>query len=323
MSNDPFYRWGLGLDVPAYHLQMIGQRFFGLAAMLALFVVLFRIAAETAWEKTIFALGCILAAGLAWRYNWRQCGYCLPPLTLALLAMLTWRFRREGAQRSNIFPILWTVFSLVVMLKLGLYVRIYHYGFALAMPAFLAAIYLLLWELPEVLRPFRVRPLYLRSVVAIALLIGWVSMARQSLSVFDHKTIQMAQGADQILIMPHQRAIAATVDWMEKNTPPDSTLAVLPEGAMINYLSRRTNPAKYLRWNSAEVSVFGQDNMNDAFIEHSPDYVILIERDMREFGLKPFGAEERFGLKLMQWINSHYKAVYEFDSPHILIYRKR
>ena len=32
------------------------------------------------------------------------------------------------------------------------------------------------------------------------------------------------------------------LSWIQNNVPPNATLAVLPEGAMINYLSRRVNP---------------------------------------------------------------------------------
>ncbi|HZM05440.1 MAG TPA: hypothetical protein VFC44_20770 [Candidatus Saccharimonadales bacterium] len=319
MAQDPFYRWCLGLDAPAFHLQMMGEQFLGLSAGLAVYVVLVRAVAETTWAKIVFVSSCVLAAELAWRYNWRQCGYCLLPLALVLLVLLL----RRSRPRSNMFPILWTVFSLVLLAKLGLFVRIYHYGFALAMPAFLAAVYLLLWELPETLRPYRVRPLYLRGVVSVVLLTGFVRMMSVSLINYDHRTIPLGHGGDRTLVLPNRPAIAATLDWIETNTPPNSTLAVLPEGAMLNYLSRRTNPAKYLRWNSAELSVFGQENMDDAFTQNSPDYVILIERDMHEFGLKPFGEEERFGLRLKQWIDIHYKAVYAFDSPHLIIYRKK
>jgi hypothetical protein len=68
--------------------------------------------------------------------------------------------------------IIWTVFSLVLLAKLGLYSRIWHYGFALAMPAFLTAIYLLLFLAPEFLKKFAVIPNLWRSLACILLLTG-------------------------------------------------------------------------------------------------------------------------------------------------------
>jgi hypothetical protein len=327
LAGDPFYRWCLGLDAPAYHLQEIGEQFFGLAAFIAVSVVIFRAVAATCWARPVFVAACLVTVVLAWRYPWRYSGYTLPPLMLVLLAMLLWRWRREGLQRANVFPILWTVFSLVLLAKLGLFARIWHYGFALAMPAFLAAVYLLLWELPEALRAYRVQPLYLRTVLAVGIFVGCAQLIRISQYTYSRRDVSVAADGDRVLLMnpailPSGAGLAATLQWVQNNTPPDSTIAVLPEGVMLNYLSRRANPAGYLRWNTAELAVFGQENMNAAFTNHSPDYVILLERDMREFGVRPFGEEDRFGLKLMQWIRLHYKPIYKFDSPSIVIFRK-
>ena len=78
---------------------------------------------------------------------------------------------------------------------------------------------------------------------------------------------------------------------------------------MVNYLSRRINPTKYLIWNPAEMVGFGQSTMTATFCENPPDYVMLIHRDHSEYGVKFFGQEERFGLKLMQWIDANYEPV--------------
>ena len=78
---------------------------------------------------------------------------------------------------------------------------------------------------------------------------------------------------------------------------------------MVNYLSRRTNPTRYPAWSPAEVEVFGQSNMFAAFVEHSPDYVMVIYRDMRELGVKPFGQSKEFGMDLARWIQQNYHSV--------------
>ena len=96
---------------------------------------------------------------------------------------------------------------------------------------------------------------------------------------------------------------------MESNASPEATLAVLPEGVMVNYLSRRINPTKYLIWNPAEMVGLGQNTMAASFRENAPDYVMLIHRDHSEYGVRFFGQEERFGLNLMQWIEANYEPV--------------
>ena len=97
------------------------------------------------------------------------------------------------------------------------------------------------------------------------------------------------------------------LDWVETNTPPQATLAVLPTGLMINYLSRRTNPSRYPNWPPPEIAAFGQEKMTDDFIRNSPDYIIVIGTDLGGFGEKYFGMETRFGGDLMKWVNAHYE----------------
>jgi hypothetical protein len=91
---------------------------------------------------------------------------------------------------------------------------------------------------------------------------------------------------------------------------------------MLNYLTRRDNPTGYLRWNLAESTVFGQDTMNRAFMRSPPDYIILIDFDISQFGLKPFGQDPRDGLELKKWINAQYHSVYETGPPNVTVYQR-
>ena len=102
---------------------------------------------------------------------------------------------------------------------------------------------------------------------------------------------------------PFHGTVETALSWIEKNVPPDATLAVLPEGAMINYLSRRVNPTPHLVWVPPLMAVFGQTNMTAAFEKNSPDYVLIIARSASEFGVGFFGYDPRYGMELMQWID--------------------
>jgi hypothetical protein len=198
--------------------------------------------------------------------------------------------------------------------KLGFFSRIWHYGFILAMPAFVAAIYLLLWQLPGVLEKYGVRRNLFRGVICILLMTAFLRLFVQSQQVLGEKTLAVGNGHDKILTFdakshPVGPAVLSALDWLKENTPAEATLAVLPEGVTVNYLTRRLNPTKYLIWNPAEMVGFGQATMTTAFRESAPDYVMLIHRDPSEYGVKFFGQEDRFGLKLMQWIEANYQPV--------------
>ena len=79
---------------------------------------------------------------------------------------------------------------------------------------------------------------------------------------------------------------------------------------MVNYLTRRTNPTRYLVWNPVELAMFGSENMTTTFERNAPDYIMLIHRDAAEYGAKYFGQQPEFGQELMQWIRKNYEPVY-------------
>jgi hypothetical protein len=312
-ADNSFFRWGMGMDAPWVHLREMFLEFLGLAALVAA-------CALPCWRKipkrTAFILAAGLAAGLievSRQWNWSQCGQCLPLVCLTLLGLLAWRGFRSGWEPPVVFPFLWTFWSLALTAKLGLFCRIWHYGFALAMPAFVSGVYFLLWALPrQVERCGGARTFLFQGLLWLMLLPGLARLTQDSLTLYAHKTMPVGSGGDTILAFdPHFRQkdadVAAALSWVEINVPARATLAVLPQGALLNYLSRHDNPCGYDLWNPPEMAAFGQEKMTRAFIEHSPDYVIELFINYGEYGEAVFGLQKRFGLDVQQWIDAHYQ----------------
>jgi hypothetical protein len=311
VEKSPFYLWCLGLDTPVFHVRQMLIHFFSIGLTVALYAALFR-KIRGKWMIQI-ALAVPLWAA-AFLFNWLDCGASLPLLTLSLCLLLFANYKSLALERETLFPLLWSVFSLLLLTKLGLFSRIWHYGFALAMPAAVAAIYLLLWLLPRLLeKKYDVEPRPFRFAVCVAFMIGFGILFHQSASWYALKNLPVGQGGDEIVafnpqIAPNGEGIKQAVDWIAKNTPPDATLAVLPEGTTINYLCRRVNPTPCLDWTPTVLSVFGQMNMTAAFEKNPPDYILLVERDTSEFGVGYFG-QAGYATDLMQWIDKNYQPV--------------
>jgi hypothetical protein len=270
----------------------------------------------------------ILEAGnLSLSLNWDQCGYVVPALCVASLFLLLWELKTKGFSKAQPLPLLWGVFSLALLAKLGIYPRLWHYGFVLAMPAFLTGIYFLVWQLPSLLERHGAKTVYFRAAVSLALLIGFGHLWLDSKFAYDQRTASIGQGADRMLayrpaFLPSGATMGRVADWLQTNTPPNRTLAVLPDGSMLNYLLRSDNPTGYLRWNLAESTVFGQDKMNRAFMDTQPDYIVLVDFNISQFGLKPFGQDPRDGLELKKWIDAHYLSVYQTGPPVATVYQR-
>jgi 4-amino-4-deoxy-L-arabinose transferase-like glycosyltransferase len=313
--DSPLYRWCLGLDAPGHHLaRMVGDSV-GLCAIVILAFLVFRGRGQSRRDAVVFILVAVPLAALAWwEFDWVECGHSLPLLCVLVLAWVFWRGRRAAWDSSSIFMTLWAVFSLVLLAKLGLYPRIWHYGFVLAMPAFLTAVFFLLRVVPEFLEGFAAVSNWWRALACILLLTGFAWLFLASKGVYQEETVVVGDGADMLLTFrqefrPAGALMGQALSWMQTHSPSGSTLAVLPEGAMLNYMLRRDNPTPFLRWNPPELAVYGQANMSHALQEGRPDYIILLGVDTREFGVPYFGASDGFGGEVLRWINRAYEPV--------------
>jgi hypothetical protein len=326
----PIYQRNVGFDAPWFHVGQALIEFGGLAVIVG--ICAWRLTRPTLkpLERAVL-IG--LAGGASIYYDWPKCGHALP-LLLVVAAILWWREWRRKSEfgiRNSEIGILWLAFSFFLLAKLGFNPRISHYGVFLAMPAFLSAIYLLLYLLPQFLiancelrtansevpilnSQFGIRNSPFRFSVLIFLLAGLARLTIQSGLFYKDKDFTLGSGGDRIVtydpkIDPTGAAMASAVAWIETNTAPTNTLAVLPEGVMLNYLTRRDNPTPYVVF-AFEVWAFGEQNMLAAYQKNPPDYIVLVQRDTSEYGVPNFGQQKGFGLDVMQWVRKNYEPVY-------------
>ena len=324
----PIYRAMTGLDAPWHHIAQALVEFSGLAVIVGLCTWgLTRPALKPLERVLIFAA----AGGVSINYGWQGAGHCLP-LLLVVAAILLWCERRRNSE----FAALWLAFSFSMLAKMGFNPRLPHYGVFLAMPAFLSAIYLLLYLLPRFLQsplptahspqpdwPLDAGQIELRTVdrglktfrvaILIFLLAGMGRLTIQSALFYKDKNFTLGTGGDRIItydpeVDPTGAAMAAAAAWIETHTAPTNTLAALPQGATLNYLTRRVNPTPYAVFGS-EVWAYGEQNMLAACETNPPDYIVLIQWDSSEFGAPRFGLQKGFGYDVMQWVGRNYEPV--------------
>jgi hypothetical protein len=317
VARDHYYLWCTGLDVPVYHLRQMAIHFFCIALVVAIYTRLFQRGTGFGSKRITWVVLIVpLLAAASW-FNWLDCGASLPLLGVVACVLLWANYQTLSIERDLTFPLLWSVVSLVLLAKLGLFSRISHYGFALAMPAAVTAIFLLLWLLPVLLeKKYNLDPRPFRLAVWMVLLIGFGSLVRDSESWYKPKTLAVGRGGDRIYAIDPRfdikgECIRRVLVLIEQHIPGEGTLAVLPEGTTINYLSRRANSTPCLDWTPTVLTAFGQTGMTAAFEKNPPDYICLVTRDMAEFGVGDFGSSPDYGGELMQWIGKNYEQVYQ------------
>ena len=322
IAKNPFYLWCMGMDQPLIHLREIVLYFSVIVFVVVVYAFVLRCLKKFNWLKLQYTVLIVLISPLliwAATFEWFQCGWPLPPLCLSACLLILWNYKKM--EQPPVFPLVWSIFALVLLAKLGLFPRIWHYGFALAMPAFASSVYLLFWLLPNLLeKRFHVPSIQFRIMVGLVLVIGYRNLFDFSQATYNRKSLALGNGGDQIITYNtsdlnqgvKSQGIYAALLWTEQYLPTNATLAVLPEGVTLNYLTRHANPTPCLFWDPNCLAMFGQSNMVAAFEQNPPDYFCIVDRDYSEFHAGYFGSSPDFGQGLMEWIGKNYR-------PQILI----
>ena len=124
------------------------------------------------------------------------------------------------------------------------------------------------------------------------------------------KTLAVGSGSDRFYAstVVSQGSIAReALRMLEETTFPNATLAVLPEGVMLNYLMRLESPLRVINLMPPELMAFGEDDVMQSLATKPPDFVLLIPRNTEEYGYPPFGTDARYGLRIMSWIHERYE----------------
>ncbi len=318
-AKNDFYRWSLGLDAPQRNIALMLAHAAGVCLVVALYAACCRgFSRRSVSERAALAALMAVLSVASYFYPWLECGRALPILIVTVVAVAFRSWRRQGSPafgRGLVFPWLWSVFGLVLLAKMGFSGRIWHYGFYLAMPAAIACVYFLCGILPRWFQQAELDGAIFRVAIIGTLAIGTFRLVSTSGGIYQLKNYPVGDGADKIIAYhpdadARSYAVNLTLAWLKSNAPPEATLAVLPEGVMLNYLSRRTNPTPYTAITPAEVQAYGEENMLAAYQANRPDYIILIHRDSSEFGVGYFGQTPEFGRSTLRWIKQHYQPVY-------------
>jgi hypothetical protein len=243
---------------------------------------------------------------------WYEVGRPLPLAALAGAAVylgLLWRVAPDDpdAPRVALGAMLW-LFSAGMLLKMAFNARIYHYGFALAMPAFVMSVATLTACLPRWLQRRGGAGTLFRAVSAALIVAVCAAYLQISAGSFRAKVFPVGQGADAFLADGRGRFVTAAMRAITERARPGATLAVIPEGVMINYLLRTMNPTPFLEYMPDALAwLGGEEPILAALRRAPPDLILLVHRDTTEHGATYFGRD--FARGTQAWIERNYTPV--------------
>jgi hypothetical protein len=322
MASLSFFQKGLGAADPAANLEALAVWAAAeIGVLLPAAILAFALRGRRSHRPWI-AAGVFAVMALAIAAGWREIRWLdaarpLPVFALAIgaaAAVLLARCTGDGQQRSRLIVTLCTsILALVLVGKIALNCRVYHYGFALAMPAALLFVTALCGWVPALAERRGGCPGVFRAAALCAVgavVVGHVSRAN---TLFERKTHSVARAEDAFLADRRGVLVQELLDEIEARLEADATLAVVPEGVMINYLSRRVNPTPYTTFMPTDLIAFAEDRMLESFEADPPDYIAVVHKDTSEFGYRFFGRD--YAQALYGWIETHYRPVWSIGAP--------
>ncbi len=209
------------------------------------------------------------------------------------------------------------VFAGALLAKMMLATRIAQYGFALAMPATVVLLVILLETLPAfIVRRRGYAAVFVAAAVAGICATG-IAHLRMSAGFYGSKTRIIATDTDCIRCAPDDRTdtVNRVIEHLSESTAAHETLTVFPEGVMINFLVRRVNPTPFITFMPPELILFDHRRMIAAFEASPPDVVVFIPRKTWEYGLQEVG--HAWGEGFDAWVRKEYRFVERIDEAEV------
>lgn len=324
VGTGDYYAAGMGLDAPFRNagVALVYAALLGGGLALAAWS-----SRSVSWPATspmaklthLATLAALAASGLL--VGPALAGRVLTISTLVILAYVAHGMTkaRDGERDDARTLLLFAVFALALLAKMILFPRIYHYGFVLAMPAGVLLVVALCVVAPRRLDAGGGGG---RALVAAAIAFfccAALNCVQASRSRYALKTVEIGRGSDRIVaydprLDPRSAIVINALDWIERNVPRDERLVVIPQGSMLNFLSRRRG-ARHVSVMPPEQSAFGEARIVSDLSAAAPAFVLLVRSDVREYGVAPFGRDPRFGASQMAWIERNYRASGRFGAP--------
>ena len=309
-SSLEFYRELMGTHDLAANLWAMGRAATGYGAVLgSSAAAALALGSRGSWRIAVvgFLLVSIFLGAFSVPSMWLEAPRALPLVTLGVGVAVSGR--RLGPRRTPALAL--AMFALALLAKIFFNVHAYHYGFALAMPATVLLVVTLVGWVPAAIAARGGSGGFFRAVALACLLVAVLTHLEVTARRLAGKRHPLSGGADVLLADARGPVVEAALGALD-GVDQGRSLAVLPEGVMLNYLSRRANPTAYTNFMPPELAFYGEERMVAALDAAAPDYVALVHKDTREYGARFFGHD--YGRRLYAWVRRNYREVATFGA---------
>ncbi|WP_414662134.1 hypothetical protein [Horticoccus sp. 23ND18S-11] len=312
--GDPAQARYAGLDTPGAHLWEQTGAVIAALGLLAILAVMGRAcerlrgtqARSAEWAGLAILAAVAVSVPAAF---WRESGRCLPGLLVLYVGWRLWRRNRIDAAvtEAGAENVRWllAVMGVTLLARMALNGRLYHFGYYQAAIAAVVVVAVVVGELPAcVATTARSRRWLVAGALAL-ILPGVVTLSRLSHETYRALTLPLGEGRDRFYTYGAAEPFARIAGQL-KTLPPTTTLLVLPEGLMLNYLPRLRSPLAPFFFYSAATEGGREAQLVAELQQRPPDYVITVPRDLSEYGIRLYGERPGAGGELMRWVAANY-----------------
>ncbi len=320
----PLYQWIIGTDAIGENLLKMLSCFFLYLLILVPLIALNRWLPRWTAHLKLYSLLTVISILVLFfivqdRIPWPDLLRPLP-LIMVSLAVVSLMFLMKGnldtADRGHYFALLvLSLFSFALLLKMILNTHLFHYGFALAMPATLILIWILLYAIPNH-KPLFTGPSTLYRNAMLVLIIVFIGKhVGLSYTMFNLKDYPVGTERGVLLdfgpeIDSRASLTHEAIQYINGKLPSHSDLATLPYGNMINYMTGHPNPLRHHTFNPGHALLFGEKNYLANLKAISPAHILLVDRDFAPFGRRFFGRD--YARQIYSWIVQNYEVQKQF-----------
>jgi hypothetical protein len=221
-----------------------------------------------------------------------------------------WKSRKDKGKALSALPMLvFIIFAFVMVLKVILRVTINVYGFALTMPTTLVVIAGLVYHVPKLVAKNAQSTTFIRALSIILVAMFLVLEIGAVSDTYLIRNYLIDTGKEKMitydpLLSNEGPVIDETLKKINEMIKPNENFLVIPEGILLNYLTRRESPSPYTSFLLGDLVMHHEEKMVERLNRRLPDYVILTDRGVGEWGFEKFGVDT--GAKISGWVIKNY-----------------
>lgn len=224
-------------------------------------------------------------------------------LEWAILLLLLWKRRDDPL-------LLFALFSVATTLRIPLNVSPFWYGFVLIVPVYGLIASTLFREIPRLLQMPRSGVLWIPVIALLCARDLYEQHGRFAVKTFP---IHSSRGT----LLDWNRDRASVLNAFMRGLPP-GTMAVMPEGITLNYLTGTTTPLTYHTFTPVETAAPAVEaNILRELEQKRPDRVVIVRRDVAEYGFRGFGQD--YDLGVASYLRAHYRPEAQWREPKFFL----